>query len=259
MEFIDTHNHILPGIDDGAPDVSTSIAMAEIAAADGISTIVATPHVIEGFFEGYDLDDRVALLQHELDTRKIAVKLVRGAEVPMSVCLSGNRSLLKSLAIGGRYILMESAETNFEQVCRAVYQVRLGGYIPVLAHPERTSYAQKNLDELENLVDHDEVFCQITVASLEGLFGSPVKKTCGAMARRGLVHLLASDAHSTRQRVPRLSDSYRELARLAGEARARAAVHDNPLRMIEGRQLRRFNREGSPARGSLLARILRRA
>lgn len=257
MEFIDTHNHILPGVDDGAADVEVSIQMARVAQADGITTIIVTPHVVEGMFEGHDLDERVATLQGVLDRHEIAVRLVRGAEIPMSLCLSGDRAQLKRLAIGGRYLLMESAETNFDQVTRAVYQVRLNGFYPVLAHPERTAYAQKSLDQLEDLVNREEVYCQLTVASMEGLFGPASQKTCAAMAKRGLVHLLASDAHSPGKRAPRLAASHDKLARLAGHEAARIAVFDNPSRMIGGRPLLRATEDKRIRSTSLVKRLFR--
>lgn len=257
MEFIDTHNHILPGVDDGAADVDVSVEMARVAQADGITTIIVTPHVVEGIFEGDDLDERVAALQNVLDRQAIAVRLVKGAEIPMSLCLSGNLAMLKHLAIGGRYLLMESAETNFDQVTRAVYQVRLSGFYPVLAHPERTAYAQKSLDQLEDLVNREEVYCQLTVASMEGLFGPAAQKACTAMAKRGLVHLLASDAHSPGRRAPRLAASYGRLSRLAGDEAARIAVFDNPNRMINGQPLRLPLGDIRARRTGLLERLFR--
>ena len=258
MEFIDTHNHILPAVDDGAPDATASIEMAKIAVADGISTIVATPHVVEGMFDSLDLDARIASLQLKLDERGISVRLVKGAEVPISLCLSGEKTLLADLAVSGRYLLMESAETSFDQLIRAVYQVRLCGLSPVLAHPERTSYARKDLDRLEAMVLHDDVFCQLTVASLEGLFGPQVRRTSAAMANRGIVHLLASDAHSTKKRVPRLSGGYRELARIVGEEAAMTAVFVNPRRMIQGETLRIVGTAQGNGRSGYLKRLLGR-
>jgi protein-tyrosine phosphatase len=172
--------------------------------------------------------------------------------------MSGNASLLNRYAIGGRYLLMESAETTFEQVSRAVYQVRLSGLYPVLAHPERTSYAMKNLELIEELVAREEVYCQITVASMEGLFGPRVKKTCAQMARRGLVHLLASDAHSAGHRAPRLSGGHRELARLAGDEMASAAVFENPRSMIGGEKFETPYNSDTSSRQGFMSRLLRR-
>jgi protein-tyrosine phosphatase len=258
MEFIDTHNHILPGIDDGAPDIATSIEMARIAAGDGIAAIVATPHVIEGLFEGSDLGERVSALQQELDERDISVRLIKGAEVPMSVCVSGNKHLLQRLSIGGRYLLMESAETTFEQLSRAVYQVRLSGFYPVLAHPERTSYALNSLELIEELVARGEVYCQVTAASFEGIFGSRIQKVCVRMARKGLVHLLASDAHSTGRRSPILSRSYGKLADVIGERAADVSVMDNPRALIDGERLRTITIPGRKSARGRLSRLLGR-
>ncbi|RJQ45379.1 MAG: exopolysaccharide biosynthesis protein [Gaiellales bacterium] len=258
MEFIDTHNHILPGVDDGAPDLEASLEMARIAREDGITTIVATPHVVEGIYEGRDLDKRVESLQQELDRNGIGVRLLRGAEVPISTCMTGDRALLADLAIGGRYILMESAETGFEQLVLAIYQVRLCGLSPVLAHPERTTYARDHLERLAEMIDHDDVYCQLTIASLSGLFGQSARKTSIAMARRGLAHLLASDAHSAGRRSPQLSWGYQELARLAGEEAAMIAVNVNPRLLTEGKKLRLVEPASGKHTPGYLRRLLRR-
>lgn len=103
----------------------------------------------------------------------------------------------------------------------------------------------------------DELYCQLTVASLDGTFGPGPRKNCTLLARQGLVHLLASDAHSTGRRAPRLSESFRELSRIAGEELASLAVRDNPRRMIGGDKLI-TPAGGEPRRhGSLLRRFFR--
>jgi protein-tyrosine phosphatase len=257
LRFTDTHNHIIPAVDDGSPDMETSIEMAKIAAADGIGTIVATPHLTEGYYEGEDISKRIAGLQHELDARGINIKIVAGAEVPMSFCMGSSTERLRALSIGGKYLLIESAETTFDQIVQAAYQVRLSGLRPVLAHPERTSFVRSEPGKLGELVAREEVFCQITVASLEGLFGPRVSKNCRKMLKHGLVHLLATDAHSDRKRSPRLSPSYAGLQKLVGNDNARLIVVDNPENMVAGRKMSAPQGETSAPR-RLLGRLTRR-
>ena len=81
--MIDLHCHILPGIDDGAPDLETSIAMAKIAVADGITVTACTPHMMPGVYDnlGPDVRERITALQSELDRRQIALKLITGADI----------------------------------------------------------------------------------------------------------------------------------------------------------------------------------
>lgn len=235
--FTDTHNHIIPAIDDGSPDLETSVAMARIAAADGITSIVVTPHLVEGFYEGDDIPARVESLQRELEAQGIPIRLLPGAEVPLSICLSAGAERLRRLAIGGSYLLIESAETTLDQIAQAVYQVRLSGLTPVLAHPERTSFAEKDIASLQEIAERREAYFQMTVASLEGVFGRQVHRNCRRMLSRGIVHLIATDAHSLRKRPPLLSPSYQKLRHLVGDEAARIICIENPAALAAGSPL----------------------
>lgn len=238
MGFIDTHCHILPGVDDGSPDDSTSVEMARIAAGDDISTIVTTPHIVEGIYDGRDRQQRLHRLQGLLAEYNVSIKLISGAEVPMSICISGNDEYLKELAIGGgKYLLMETAETTSEQLAQAVYKVRLAGLCPILAHPERTALARHHPDQLAQMIQRNGAYMQVTAASIEGLFGKTVQKTWKKLACSGLVHLIATDAHSRRARAPRLSASFEAIRQLAGEEAAHIIMMENPQRVLSGDKL----------------------
>ncbi|MBI5870561.1 MAG: hypothetical protein HZB44_06345 [Actinobacteria bacterium] len=260
MNFIDTHCHIISGVDDGPADIRTSVEMAKLASEDGITTVVATPHIVEGFYDGRDRHERLQQLAGQLAAAGIPLKLVAGAEVPMSACLAGDVELLKPLAInGGIYLLMETADTTFDQLAQAVYKVRLCGLYPILAHPERTIFVQQNRSRLAGLVSRGEVFCQLTAASIDGTFGKTLQKNSLAMARAGLIHLVASDAHSTGRRKPRLSGAFELLQREFGEAAARKVTIDNPLRVLENQELERWVKTGPEVSGKgRLARFLHR-
>src|SRR5665811_55406 len=131
MKFIDTHCHIIPGVDDGASNLEVSVNMARLARNDGITTIVATPHIVEGYYDGKNRSKLLRQLSARLLEESISIKLVAGAEVPMSACLEGDTDFLRSLAINdGNYLLMETADTTFDQLANAVYRVRLCGLYP---------------------------------------------------------------------------------------------------------------------------------
>ncbi len=142
MQFIDTHCHIIAGVDDGAANPAESLEMGRIAAGDGINTIVATPHVVEGYYLGEDRKVRLSELRRPFLGSGLEINLVPGAEVPMSLCASADEALLQSLSIGGRYLLMETSEASLDQLAKSIYHVKLSGLYPVLAHPERFSFAR---------------------------------------------------------------------------------------------------------------------
>ncbi len=237
MQFIDTHCHIIPGVDDGPSDTGESLEMGRIAVRDGISTIVATPHVVEGFYLGADRKERLNRLRSLFLSGNIDLELVSGAEVPISLCTSGDKELLRELSVGGRYLLVETSETSLDQLARAIYRVRLCSLYPVLAHPERFSIAQEHKAELASLLEQNDTFVQVTAAAIDGLFGKGPRKAWEQMAKAGLVHLIGTDAHSAGMRAPRLSASYEKLKRLAGDDAARTIMLDNPARLLAGEKL----------------------
>lgn len=260
MNFIDTHCHIIPGVDDGPSDLETSLEMAQLASDDGITTIVATPHIVEGYYDGSNRSELLGRLRDRLSEASISINLVAGAEVPMSACLAGDSDILKSLAInGGKYLLMETADTTFDQLAQAVYRVRLCGLYPVLAHPERTLFVQKEPSRLAGIIDSGEVYCQLTAASIDGTFGKTLQKSSMTLIRAGLMHLVASDAHSTGLRKPYLSGAYNILRKEFGEAAARAATLENPRCVLESIELEPTIEPGTEVTGrGLMARLLRR-
>lgn len=238
LQFIDTHCHIIPGVDDGPPDIDTSLAMARMAMADGIIEIVATPHILEGYYDGSDREQRLAQLRKIFISVGIDLRLSAGAEVPMSACLAGDKQFLKSLAInGGKFLLMETAETTFDQIARAAYRVRLCGLYPILAHPERAAFVQKRPNQLNEILERDQIYCQLTAASIEGIFGKTIKKTSLLLAKSGMIHLVASDAHSTGKRAPLLSNCYKILCAELGENAARTIMLQNPSRVLNSIKL----------------------
>ena len=260
LKFIDTHCHIIPEVDDGPPDTATSVEMARIAVADGISTIFVTPHIIEGYYDGSDLGQRLQALTAVLAENDISLNLISGAEVPMSACNEGNRDVLSGLTLGkGSFLLIETADTTIDQIASAAYQVRLCGLYPVLAHPERSAFVRNNLGRLEEILGNKDVFCQITAASIEGLFGSDVQRTCYSMLAAGMVHLVATDAHSTGRRKPVLSESYRLLKKTAGIEVADKVMYENPKRVLDGDILLQPSvMSGRVSNKNFLARLFRK-
>lgn len=232
--MIDTHCHILPGVDDGPASVDASLDIAARAAADGIDTIVATPHIIEGLYDGSDLAERVARLQRRIDEEGLRLKLLTGAEVTMSFCTAAAAEVLGKLTIGeSKYILMETAQASFEQIINAIYQVQLKGLKPVLAHPERVALIQKHPGQLSREIGSNNLLCQVTASGIEGAFGKTVKKAALALIRLGAARLVATDAHAIHQRQPRLSTSRGIIANVFGEEAARTLFEVNPAKLLD--------------------------
>ncbi len=258
LRFIDIHCHIIPGVDDGPADMGSSVEMAKMAVNDGITDIIATPHILEGFYLGEDREQRLDQLRSELSKANIAVTLHAGAEVPMSLCLAGNEELLRTLTLaGGRYLLVETSDTTFDQVAQAVYRIQLCGLFPVLAHPERTAFVREDPSRLDEMLGRHACI-QVTAASLEGIFGKTIKKTAMSLLRSGLVHIIATDAHSIGRRSPRLSNCYSILSKEIGEPAAQVIMLENPARIISNAPIEPKACISIPRKKGFLAKLLQR-
>lgn len=237
--MIDIHSHILPGIDDGVKTDDDAVEFARVAEADGITTIVATPHCKEGFY----FNDRAKVLQ-EVETLRvrlaaegIAIRLEPGAEVHICPDLvqrvSDGRA--PTLANNGRTLLLELSLNQYPvELENLVFELKLAGLEVVFAHPERIRFFQDDLSRYEAVV-HQGAVGQINSGSLLGVFGTEVADVAEEMMAKGLIHVLATDAHNTRGRPPLLGDALQTAIEWVGEARAMAMVKDAPRALIEGR------------------------
>jgi protein-tyrosine phosphatase len=238
---IDLHCHILPGVDDGAPDLPTSVAMARLAAADGIRTTAATPHVRDDHpFDHATIPERVAEVNAAIAAEGIELEVVAGAEVALSKVPELDDAQLADLCLGAsRCLLVESPYTFATDLLeRDVFDLQLRGFRPLLAHPERSPSFLKDPGRLGQLVERG-VLCSVTSASLAGRFGKHVQRMALRMAREGIAHDVASDGHGAEGRRPILRPGLEALEReLRGSGEHwRWAAHDVPAAILGGEPL----------------------
>ena len=237
--MIDLHTHILPGVDDGVATLEEAVAFARVAAADGIRTIVATPHYRDGFYMNPrdQVLDGVAALRRTLAGEGVDVEILPGAEVHVCPDLverirSGHAP---TLGDNGRTVLFELSMSQYPfDLPNMVYQMRLAGLQVLFAHPERIRYFQDDIRRYEEVVRLG-AFGQLTSGSALGLFGTGIEEFSEELTRKRLVHVLASDAHNTRSRSPVLSRAVARVADWVGSERARRMVDDVPRAFLEGR------------------------
>lgn len=205
--MIDLHSHLLPGIDDGAPDMDATLAMGRAAVEGGVGQIAATPHV-SGHYQN-DPDSfagRVAQVQAALDDAGVALRVHTGAEISHAMFHDLSDEQLRACALGGtgKWLLFEpplNGPAPF--IDRMVYDLQLRGFHVLIAHPERIAAFQRDVATVQKLVDQG-CLCSVTAASVSGQFGGVVKRFTGELFARGLVHNLASDAHDAQHRSPAL-------------------------------------------------------
>jgi protein-tyrosine phosphatase len=232
---IDLHCHMLPGIDDGAPDRQTAVAMARCAVADGITVTACTPHIYPGMYENTreGIARAIAAFEQVLEEEGIPLKLVIGADTHLAP------DLLESLRAGrvptlndSRYLLLEpphhSVPPRFEE---SVFQLRAAGIVPVITHPERLSWIESHYPVFERLV-HGGAWMQITSGALTGRFGKRPKYWGERMLDEGLAHILATDSHHIDRRPPLLAEGRDAAAQRVGAEEAERMVSTRPQAIL---------------------------
>lgn len=258
--YVDIHCHILPGIDDGSPSLADSLDMARMASADGVATIIATPHADHEYppRPALELVQRVADLQRAIDGIGVPLRILPGADVQIveSLCQRVQSREILTLADTGRYILLELPHDIYVPIEGLMADLQKIGVRSILSHPERNVGIQSNLKLLPALVQRG-CLLQVTAGSILGEFGREPKLAALAMLRQRLVHFVASDAHSPRRRKPLLHDAWRAVTSSTDEAYADRIFKHLPAAVALGKPLpaSASRPPARPANRSLLARI----
>jgi len=242
--MIDLHVHLLPGVDDGPATLDETGEMCRLAAADGIHTVVATPH------QRHELWPEVKRGVLETVFRKVQkvrgkLALALGAEIRVDSELLGEvdrlpEGELLSLA-SSSYLLLEFPSIMSTVEPRSlVHELVIGGWRPVLAHPERIPWLAEDPALLVELAGRGALL-QLTAMSVTGELGRGPLECSSFLLDEDLAHFVASDAHDPRTRPPRLSDAYRLIAQGWGEERSQRLTVLNPGAVLENRPIERHN------------------
>jgi protein-tyrosine phosphatase len=223
--MIDLHSHILPGIDDGAGNLETAVAMGRMAVADGIEVMACTPHFMPGLYdnETQDVRHRVAHLNQVFAQEGINLALVLGSDAHMRPdFVSGLRNDTIPTLHSSRYVLFEPPHAVMpKRMDELLFNIQVSGYVPILTHPERLKWIEQNYSTIVDLANNG-VWMQITAGSLTGRFGKRTQYWAQRLLAEGHVSILATDAHNTGSRPPLLAEA-RDMA--ASELGVDEATH----------------------------------
>ena len=194
---VDLHCHLLAGVDDGARDLDDAVEMACQAQADGIAAVCATPHIRHDHDVAIEeLPARLAELSAAVRAAGCRTRILPGGEVAAMVLDELDDRDLSAVALGGsaRWILLEPAPGPLDhRLQTAVLSLRTRGFRALVAHPER-HLAPDLFRHLDALVEHGALV-QVTGAALTD---ETTQAGMCDLARAGLIHVLGSDAHSSR-------------------------------------------------------------
>ena len=196
-DYVDIHSHLLPGIDDGSKDLNMTIELIQSLKKIGFSQFTATPHIIKNIWDN-DKSQIEALLKTtsaDLMDRGITDPFRAAAEYMMDDSFS---KLLKSeplLTIKDNYILVEMSYINPPmQLYDILFEIRVAGYQPILAHPERYLFYHSNFDEYKKLKKAG-CLLQLNLLSTVGYYGSNVANAAQQLLEKGMFDLTGSDVH----------------------------------------------------------------
>jgi protein-tyrosine phosphatase len=235
--MVDIHCHILPGLDDGSDSVETSLKMAEMAIADGVTHVIGTPHANSEYdFVPELVQARRDEIQSSLGDRLI---IATGCDFHLSFeNLSALRTDPKRFTLNQTdYLLVEFADFAIPaSLDQTLHQLRLLGLHPIITHPERNPLIRSQWERLWGWM-RQGCYVQVTAQSITGGFGRRAQQAAELLLDANAVHFVATDAHNLTTRPLRLKPVYDALAEHEGEDLARALLEENPRAALEGRAL----------------------
>lgn len=237
--MIDLHNHLLPGIDDGAPDLETALQLARIAVQDGITHLVCTPHIHPG---RYDNDRRSIQQAHQQFTQGLAqanldLKVSWAAEVRFGMELMAGVSS-GDIPFLGRWqerkvLLLEFPHSEIPFGAERLTAWLLArDIVPMIAHPERNKGLMRSPGKLKPFIEQG-CLLQVTAGSVAGHFGEAAQELAHSLLEQGLVTILASDAHNQQHRPPHLREGMQHAARIVGDRQAENLVKHTPWQIAQ--------------------------
>ena len=240
--LIDTHSHLLPGLDHGCPDLETSVLMARAAAESGVSTIVCTPHLTEW---NEPLVAKAAVVTEDvrsaLARAGVEVRLLLGFEVDLSIAATVSIDRLRGLAIESLgddprcAIVLEMPYMGWPvYLVDTVFRLATAGLVPILAHPERNDRVQAS-SELLRVCLGAGAMAQATAGSLGGEFGRPAVRAFDRLLGEGLISMLASDAHAHRREGWTMAPMLQGLAGQLTAEDITTLTETNPRLVLEGK------------------------
>ncbi|MDR5659934.1 CpsB/CapC family capsule biosynthesis tyrosine phosphatase [Serpentinicella sp. ANB-PHB4] len=237
--MVDLHSHILPCIDDGARSEEETISMGRIAMEEGITHIMATPHY---FGEGRDKEKAIILEKVELVNKLfqqegINVEVLPGNEAYLSLELPDKLKNGDVLTLNnGPYILVEFPMNNTSlYIDEILYEIRLQGYYPIIAHPERYRQVVEDPNIVCKWIEQGN-YIQVNAMSILGKHGEVVQDTAEILMTHNMVHFIGTDAHSPRSRAPRINRAFEMVNQWVGPELV-AKLQANNLAVLKGHEV----------------------
>lgn len=257
--MIDFHSHILPNIDDGSTSMDETINLIIEAKQVGFTGIISTSHYIQGYYQADESNRKQLLLEVEKKCAQIGegqkknrppitpglkkeptpnCPLYLGSEIYITTEIvelirNGKASTINNT----RYVLFELAMNSKPLFAKeVVYRLIENGYKPIIAHPERYSYVQEEIEYVEELANMGALF-QANYGSVIGMYGSRAQKTIKELLKKGLISFLGSDVHRTGQIYPKIPKILKKLNKMVSEQKLEELTTLNARKVLEDKDI----------------------
>lgn len=238
--MIDIHSHILPSIDDGATSIDETFNLIDEAKSAGFETIVLTPHYIEGHYES-GIAEREMLtksIEENLKTRQKDINIYLGNEVYISENIISLLQDGKASTINNTNYILFELPLNQEpmNLYNIIYEMMQHKLVPVLAHPERYTFIQKEPQLVYDLIQRG-VLMQGNYGSIIGIYGEKAQIIIKKLLQNNMIHFLGSDVHRQNTIYPKMPRILSELNSIISEEKIEEITNTNPNLLLQNKRI----------------------
>ena len=238
--MIDIHSHILPNIDDGARSIEETFNLIKEAQKAGFVAIISTSHYMENYYET-DVPERevwVKAICENLQTKNIETNLYLGNEIYFSDNIIELLEQRKASTINDTSYVLFELPLNAEpmNLYDVVYEMLQYKLVPILAHPERYSYVQKDPDLVYDLIEKG-VLMQANYGSIIGQYGEKAQIIVRKFFENNMVHFLGSDVHRPNTIYPKIPQILREIESIIGSEKLEELTTKNPKLLLNNKKI----------------------
>ena len=238
--MIDFHSHILPNIDDGSRSIEETFNLIKEAKNVGFDAIVSTSHYMENYYETNVPEREVWInaIYENLQVKNINIRLYLGNEIYLT------ENIIKLLEEGKASTINDTSYVLFEMPLNAeplnlydiVYEMMQCKLVPILAHPERYSFVQKDPELIYDLIQKG-VLMQANYGSIIGQYGAKAKMIVRKFLKNNMIHFLGTDVHRQNTIYPRIPECLAEINSLIGEEKLEELSNENPLLALKNKRI----------------------
>lgn len=238
--MIDFHSHIVYDVDDGAESIEDSVQILKLAENAGFKSIILTPHYMENYYEVQkdEIEQRIEVIKEKCKEENININLYQANEIYITNYMTELlQEGIASSINNSKYVLFE-LPMNEEpaNLLEVVYSLLENGKIPIIAHPERYSYIQKEPNKLLDLIELGVLF-QTNYGSILGQYGKEIQKTANLLVEHNFIHFLGSDVHKTGCIYTNIEEIKKQLRKIISEEKLEELTQINPQKVINNEEI----------------------